>query len=104
MRSEMMRPSASVGPPAGNGTTMVIGWLGHVSAAAARGTAATSVVASPRKMKLRAIIGHPNSSRGTHAYSGDKIADAALPATSVGTKKKERPVWLRRRDGRLSTP
>jgi hypothetical protein len=51
-------------------------------------------VASPRKMRLRAIIGHPNSSHGTHAYSGDKIADAALPATSVGTKKKNGSVTI----------
>ena len=88
MRSARMRPSASVGPPAGKGTTMVRGRSGQVSAAAARGTAATSVAASPRKTRHRAIIGHPNTFRGTHAYSGDKIADAALPATSVGTKKR----------------
>src|SRR6202035_4750281 len=75
------------GPPAGKGTTMVMGRSGQVSAAAARGTAATSVAATPRKTRHRAIIGHPNTFRGTHAYSGYKIADAALPATSVGTKK-----------------
>src|SRR6202042_3683263 len=89
-------------------STMVRGRSGQVSAAAARGTAATSVAASPRKMRHRAIIGHPNLARGTHAYSAGKIADAALPATPVGTKKKngsvtfapafhwqfDRPVWL----------
>src|ERR1700704_3904379 len=102
MRSEMMRPSASVGPPAGKGTTMVMGRSGQVSAAAARGTAATIIVASPRKMRHRAIIGHPNTFRGTHAYSGYKIADAALPATSVRTKKMNGARLWRRKPKLLS--
>jgi hypothetical protein len=45
-------------------------------------------------MRIRANIRHPNSFQGTHAYAGDKIADAALPATSAGTKNTGRAIEM----------
>jgi len=58
----------------------------------------------PKKNEASCDHWHPNTFRGTHAYSGYKIADAALPATSVGTKKRNGSVTFapafRRKFGR----
>src|SRR5579871_146860 len=75
MRSPMMRPKVSVGPPAGNGTTSVIECEGYGSAPATRASDRTARRARTKvRVTMRYSIG---GIRGTRRRTAGRLAGIA---------------------------